>query len=87
MIEIQYGNIYGNVRNRKYFLRLKFIRAGNGGEFISNEIDAIWSSESISLQLTVAHKHNQAGVVERTIQTIVSHAISILEDAQLPLNL
>jgi hypothetical protein len=87
MIEIQYGNKYGDVRNRKYSLRLKFIRADNGGEFISNEIDAIWSSEGISPQLTVAHEHNQAGVVERTIQTVVSHAISILEDACLPLNL
>ena len=67
MIEIQYGNKYGDVRNRKYSLRLKFIRADNGGEFISNEIDAIWSSEGISPQLTVAHEHNQAGVVERTI--------------------
>ena len=32
----------------------------------------------------MAYTHNQNGVVERAIQTIVEHAVSILTDANLP---
>jgi hypothetical protein len=46
-----------------------------------------WRSEGIELQLTVAHAHNQVGVAEKAFGDIVSHAVSVLDDAKLPLSL
>jgi hypothetical protein len=46
-----------------------------------------WRSEGIELELTVAHAHNQVGVAEKAFGDIVSHAVSVLEDAKLPLSL
>ena len=66
---------------------IKRIRSDNGGEFISQEMQDQWRSEGIELQLTVAHAHNQVGVAEKAFGDIVSHAVSVLEDARLPLRL
>jgi hypothetical protein len=43
-----------------------------------------WEDIGTWLQLTVACAHNQNGVVERTIRTIVDHTVSILSDARMP---
>ena len=43
-----------------------------------------WEDIGTWLQHTVAYAHNQNGVVERTIRTIVDHAVSILSDARMP---
>src|SRR5438045_3412057 len=46
-----------------------------------------WRSEGIELELTVTHAHNQVGVAEKAFGDIVSHAVSVLDDAKLPHNL
>jgi len=66
---------------------LKRIRSDNGGEFITKVMQAQWRAEGIELELTVAHAHNQVGVAEKAFGDIVSHAVSVLEDARLPLRL
>lgn len=76
-----------NQYSDQHEIRIKRIRADNGGEFISKEIQSEFEAEGIELQLTVAHAHNQNGVAERAFQDIVRHAISILHDAKLPTSL
>jgi len=66
---------------------IKYIRSDNGGEFISGKMQADWRSEGIELELTVAHAHNQVGVAEKAFGDVVSHAVSVLDDAKLPQNL
>ena len=66
---------------------IKRIRSDNGGEFISGVIQAQWRAEGIELELTVSNAHNQVGVAEKAFGDIVSHAVSVLEDAKLPLSL
>jgi hypothetical protein len=43
-----------------------------------------WEDIGTWLQLSVAYAHNQNGVVERAIRTIVEHAVSILSDTNMP---
>jgi hypothetical protein len=79
---------YGTMaKETKKKVLIKRIRSDNGGEFISSEMQDQWRSEGIERQLTVAHAHNQVGVAEKAFGDIVSHAVSVLEDAKLPLNL
>src|SRR6266516_1969831 len=66
---------------------IKRIRSDNGGEFISHKMQDQWRSEGIGLELTVADAHNQVGVAEKAFGDIVSHAVSVLDDAKLPLSL
>ena len=63
---------------------IKYIRADNGGEFISRKMQADWRLEGIEVEFTVAHAHNQVGVAERAFGNIVTHAVSVLDDAKLP---
>ena len=63
------------------------MRSDNGGEFISGKMQADWWSEGIELELTVAHARNQVGVAEKAFGDIVSHAVSVLDDAKLPQSL
>ncbi len=68
-------------------IRVKTIRSDNGGEFIDKELQSLWTAEDIHFSSTVAYTHNQNGVVERANRDIVSHAVSVLEDAKLPMKL
>src|SRR6266516_7228729 len=43
-----------------------------------------WEEIGTWLQLSIAYAHNQNGVVERAIRTIVEHAVSILSDSKMP---
>ena len=72
---------------QKERILIKWIRSDNGGEFISGAIQALWRAEGIELELTVSNAHNQVGVAEKAFGDIVSYAVSVLEDAKLPLNL
>ena len=77
MIQFQYKDVI------KDFSILR-LRADNGGEFIIQDMRSQWEEIGTWLQLSVAYAHNQNGVVERAIRTIVEHAVSILSDAQMP---
>jgi hypothetical protein len=77
MVQFQYKDAINDFS----ILRL---RADNGGEFIIHDMKRQWEDIGTWLQLSVAYAHNQNGVVERTIRTIVEHAVSILSDANLP---
>ena len=63
--------------------KIKFVRSDNGGEFISDEITFDESEEGFEMQPSVAYAHNQSGVVERAIQDVTTHTISILYEARL----
>src|SRR5271170_467209 len=80
MIKFQYKDVITN------FTILRF-RADNGGEFINKDMRNQWEDIGSWLQLSIAYTHNQNGVVERAIRTIVEHAVSILSDANMPDNL
>src|SRR5271156_5760010 len=80
MIKLQYKDVI------KDFSILR-LRADNGGEFIIQDMQSQWEDIGTWLQLSVAYAHNQNGVVERAIRTIVEHAVSILSDAKMPDNL
>jgi hypothetical protein len=80
MIQFQYRDII------KEFSILR-LRADNGGEFIVHDMKSQWEEIGTWLQLSIAYTHNQNGVVERAIRTIVEHAVSILDDAKMPDNL
>jgi hypothetical protein len=70
---------YGTTaKETKKNVLIKRIRSDNGGEFISHKMQDQWRSEGIELELTVA---------EKAFGDIVSHAVNVLEDAKLPLNL
>jgi hypothetical protein len=43
-----------------------------------------WEDIGTWLQLSIAYTHNQNGVVERAIRTILEHAVSVLNDANIP---
>jgi hypothetical protein len=77
MIKFQYKDVIADFS----ILRL---RADNGGEFIIGDMQSQWEDIGTWLQLTVAYAHNQNGVVERAIRTIVEHAVSVLNDAKMP---
>jgi len=57
------------------------LRADNGGEFIIQDMQNQWEEIGTWIQFSIAYAHNQNGVVERTIRTIVEHAVSVLSDA------
>jgi len=80
MIQYQYKDVITDFS----VLRL---RADNGGEFILHDMQGQWEDLGMWLQLSVAYAHNQNGVVERAIRTIVEHAVSVLNDANMPNNL
>ena len=80
MIQFQYKDVV------KDFSILR-LRADNGGEFIVHDMRNQWEDIGTWLQLSIAYTHNQNGVVERAIRTIVEHAVSILSDAKMPDNL
>jgi hypothetical protein len=80
MIKLQYKDVIADFS----ILRL---RADNGGEFIIQDMQSQWEDIGTWLQLSVAYAHNQNGVVERAIRTIVEHSVSILSDAKMPDNL
>ncbi len=77
MVKFQYKNVIND------FSILR-IRTDNGKEFIVQDMQRQWEEIGTWLQLSIAYTHNQNGVVERAIQTIVEHAVSILTDANLP---
>ena len=64
--------------------RSNFVCSDNSGEFISDKITFNKSKEGFEMQPSVAHAHNQSGVVERAIQDVTTHTISILYEAGLP---
>ena len=66
---------------------IKVIRLDNGGEFELTELVDEWERDGIDLQPCVAYSHHQNGVAERVFQDIVNHAISVLHEANLPLEL
>jgi len=59
----------------------------NGGEFQLTELVDEWELEGIDLQPCVAYSHHQNGVAKRVFQDIVKHAISVMQEANLPLEL
>ena len=77
MVKLQYSDAIND-------FSIKRIRADNGKEFVVSDMERQWEDLGIWLQLSVAYAHHQNGVVERAIQTIVEHAVSILTDANLP---
>ncbi len=77
MIKFQYKDVIADFS----ILRL---RADNGGEFIIHDMQKQWEEIGTWLQLSIAYAHNQNGVVERAIRTIVEHAVSILSDSKMP---
>jgi Reverse transcriptase (RNA-dependent DNA polymerase)/GAG-pre-integrase domain len=77
MIKFQYKDVI------KDFSILR-LRADNGGEFIIQDMQSQWEDIGTWLQLSIAYTHNQNGVVERAIRTIVEHAVSVLNDAKMP---
>lgn len=77
MVKFQYKDVI------KDFSILR-LRADNGGEFIVQDMESQWEDIGSWLQLSVAYTHNQNGVVERAIRSIVEHAVSILSDANMP---
>ena len=78
-IKRQYGD--------KRPIDIKTIRMDNGGEFQLTELVDEWELEGIDLQPCVAYSHHQNGVAERVFQDIVKHAISVLHEANLPIEL
>jgi hypothetical protein len=80
MIQLQYKEVIADF----FILRL---RADNGGEFIIGDMRTQWEDAGTWLQLSIAYTHNQNGVVERAIRTIMEHAVSILDDTKMPNNL
>jgi hypothetical protein len=80
MVKFQYKDVIADFS----ILRL---RADNGGEFIIQDMQKQWEQIGTWLQLSIAYTHNQNGVAERAIRTIVEHAVSILSDAKMPDNL
>jgi Zn ribbon nucleic-acid-binding protein len=59
----------------------------NGGEFQLTELVDEWEKEGIDLQPCVAYSHHQNGVAERVFQDIVNHTISVMHEANLPVEL
>jgi hypothetical protein len=47
-------------------------------------MQADWRSEGIELELTITYAHNQVGVAEKAFGDVISHTVSILDDAKLP---
>jgi transposase-like protein len=80
MIKTQYGDLLDNVI-------IKHMKFDNAKEFLDSIIQKSMEEEGILVDLTVAYAHNQNGVAERAFQDIVNHAVSILSEAGLPLNL
>jgi hypothetical protein len=66
-------------------INLKCVCLDNGGEFFRAELQEEWESEGIDVRASVAFAHNQNGRIERALRDIVTHAISILHAAKLPL--
>jgi hypothetical protein len=59
----------------------------NRGEFFRAELQEEWESKNIDIRASVAFAHNQNKRIERALRDIVTHAISILHAAKLPLSL
>ena len=66
---------------------VKALRSENGGEYISNEFNNLFSKEGIQRELIGPHNPQQNGVEKINNRTIVGVAQAMLHDQGLPLHL
>ncbi|KAI5342232.1 hypothetical protein L3X38_010107 [Prunus dulcis] len=64
--------------------KIKGLRSGRGGEFLSSEFNSFCAEVGIQRQLTVAYSPQQNGVAERKNRTVVEMAKSMLHEKSIP---
>ncbi len=69
------------------YIKIKTIRTDNEDKFQRGELVAEWEREGINNKPNITFSQYQNGVAERAFQDIVTHAIYILNDANLPVTL
>nr|GEX46356.1 ribonuclease H-like domain-containing protein [Tanacetum cinerariifolium] len=76
-------NFITKIENLKE-LKVKIIRCDNGGEFRNKEMNDFCSRKRIKREFSNARTPQQNGVGERRIKTLIEAAITMLDDAKLP---
>jgi transposase InsO family protein len=80
---IHFRNLMENLLNT----RIKIVRTDPGGEYSKNEFQSFCSSVGIFHQYSCPRTSQQNGVAERKHRHIVDMALTIINQASLPLNL
>lgn len=64
--------------------KIKYWRNDGGGEFLNKELNNFFTEKGISLEKTVRYFHEQAGIIERSQQTVQSIMRCLLFGSDLP---
>jgi hypothetical protein len=81
LIDTHHGRRHGNLNEE---IKIAGVRADPGGEYLSDKWIRTLKDGGSTLDQTISRMHFQVGVAERSFQDVVTHAVSILHDANLP---
>jgi hypothetical protein len=81
LIDTHHGRRHGNLNEE---IKIAGVRADPGGKYLSDKWIRTLKDGGSTLDQTISRMHFQVGVAERSFQDVVTHAVSILHDANLP---